>query len=93
MLRLGYVQGTSLSCQTSLPLPSQAVMGAALPAGAVGWDWLVPQPWAQPPKITQECKSLRAAGTAGMDVMSCWLGWRKYISKPWQGEENVQDLV
>lgn len=40
---------------------SQAVMGAALPAEAVGWDWLVAQPWAQPPKITQECKSLLQA--------------------------------
>lgn len=55
--------------QAPLPFPRQEVMGAALPAGAVGWDWLVAQTRPQPPKITQECRSLPAAGMDGYDEL------------------------
>lgn len=37
-----------------------------------------------------------AAGTTQINMMGCWLGWRKHVSKPWQSgqaEENVQGLL
>lgn len=79
--------------QTSLPFLQPRAMGAALLQELCGGIGLWHKHGLSLPK---SLRSANAEGTTGMDMMGCWLGWRIYVSKPWQGgqaEENVQGLV